>query len=298
MTSSDLPMGGHPPAVDVWCNLFTDAGLAPFRGFPEMVDAFTRFNKLDRIERSRTASEMRSELHQAGVGFALIPSLKQNAYRGGLAVDVPVSAVVEVVNADPETFGGLYGINPFTTMNGVRELQRAVEGYGFRGAHIHSYGFGVAINDRLFYPFYAKCVELDVPVVMQVGHSAEFMPSAMGRPLLVDDLALDFPELKIVACHTGWPWVEELIALAWKHHNVYLATTAHLPRYWSPPLVQFINAHGQDKVMWGTDYPLILHAESLAQVDELNLRPASKAKFLSLNAQRVFQLELSAGASK
>ena len=83
-------------------------------------------------------------------------------------------------------------------MTGVRRLQESIGDGVFLGAHLHTYGFGMPVNDRKYYPFYAKCVELGIPVVMQVGHSAERMPSEMGRPLHIDDIALDFPELTIV----------------------------------------------------------------------------------------------------
>ena len=103
----------------------------------------------------------------------------------------------------PDRFAGLYGINPYDRMHGVRELEKAVREYGFKGAWIHTYGFERAVNHRDFWPFYARCVELDVPVVMQIGHSAEFMPSELARPIYIDDIALYFPELRIVGAHTG-----------------------------------------------------------------------------------------------
>ncbi len=79
--------------------------------------------------------------------------------------------------------------------------------------------------------------------------------------------------------------------MAWKHPNVFLGTSAYAPKYWKPEMVKFINSHGQDKVMWGTDFPLIDHAESLGQIDELGLRETSKAKLLHDNAARVFRLD-------
>ncbi len=175
-------------------------------------------------------------------------------------------------------------------MNGVRELEAAVKEHGFKGAHVHAYGFGIPINDAMFYPFYAKCAELGVPVEIQVGHAANLMPSAMGRPILLDDIALYFPELKIVALHTGWPWVEELIALGVKHRNLFVGATGHAPKYWDASLVRYINSRGQDKVLFGTDFPLLLHKEALRQVEALDLRPGPKAKLLRDNAMRVFNL--------
>jgi predicted TIM-barrel fold metal-dependent hydrolase len=133
-------------------------------------------------------------------------------------------------------------------------------------------------------------VELDVPVVMQVGHSAEFMPSELARPMYIDDIALYFPELRIVGAHTGWPWLEEMIAMAWKHPNVYLGTSAHAPKYWDKSMIAFLNTRGKGKVLWATDWPVLLHKESLEQVEELNLREDAKVQLLREAAIRVFKL--------
>jgi predicted TIM-barrel fold metal-dependent hydrolase len=175
-------------------------------------------------------------------------------------------------------------------MDGVRALEEAVRRQGFVGAHLHPYGFGLGLNDAAYYPFYAKCVELDVPLVVQVGHSAESMPSAAGRPLLLDDVALYFPELRIVAAHTGWPWVEELIALAWKHRNLFIGTSAHAPKYWDPALVRFLGSRGMGKVLFGTDYPVLRHGEALAQIEPLRLRDEARAWLLRETARKVFKL--------
>jgi predicted TIM-barrel fold metal-dependent hydrolase len=103
-------------------------------------------------------------------------------------------------------------------------------------------------------------------------------------------VALYFPELRIVAAHTGWPWVEELVALAWKHPNVFIGTSAHAPKYWDPALVRFLRSRGQGKVLFGTDYPVLRHAEALAQVDALGLGNEARAWLLRETAGKVFKL--------
>ena len=72
---------------------------------------------------------------------------------------------------------------------------------------------------------------------------------SVGRPITLDTIACDFPELKIIGIHTGWPWVEEMISVAWKHPNVYIGSDAYAPKFWKPEFVQFINSWGQDKVL-------------------------------------------------
>jgi predicted TIM-barrel fold metal-dependent hydrolase len=116
------------------------------------------------------------------------------------------------------------------------------------------------------------------------------MPSKHGKPLLIDDLALDFPDLSIIASHTGWPWSKELEALVWKHPNVYLATTAHAPKYWEKNIVQFVRTRGRDKSLFGTDWPVIEYDEALAQLDEYDFDPEVEQKLLGDNARAVFDI--------
>jgi predicted TIM-barrel fold metal-dependent hydrolase len=108
----------------------------------------------------------------------------------------------------------------------------------------------------------------------------------------LDTIACDFPELKLVGIHTGWPWVEEMISVAWKHRNVYIGSDAFAPRYWKPEFVHFINSWGQDKVIFGTDHPVIDMGRALTEIDELNIRPNSKKKFLRDNVIRLYSLDM------
>lgn len=278
-------------AIDYWCNLFTGSGLRKtFLEPPEIAEVVEWWGMGPRII-GRTPEEFEKHLDGAGMDAVLVPSAKMASYTTSQLIwDVREEEVQEVIEALPGRVYGLFGINPREGMAGVRRLEEWVRSGGFKGAHLHTYGFGIPINDRRYYPFYAKCVELGVPVVMQVGHSAERMPSSMARPILVDDIALDFPELVIVGAHTGWPWVEELVALAWKHRNVYIGTSAHHPKYWDPALVQFAKSRGRGKVLYGTDYPVMDFADSLAAIDQLGLREDAKHLVIEGAARQVFKL--------
>jgi predicted TIM-barrel fold metal-dependent hydrolase len=280
-------------AIDVWCNPFTPSGIKHL--FLDNEEVYFMMG----IQWGRAANmkgyeprEFIAMMDRLGIEKVCVPALKQAFYRKNkMGADFSYEEIAELVQAYPDRIVGLAGLNPFERMAGVRRLEHAVREYGFRGAHIHPYGFGLPLNAAEWYPFYAKCAELDIPIVIQTGHSAEFMPSACGRPILLDDVALYFPELRLVAAHTGWPWVEELIALAWKHPNVYIAVSGHAPKYWDKSLVHFLNSRGMGKVMWGTDYPLILHEESLTQIEQLGLKPEAKQALLRDTAVKVFKFE-------
>jgi hypothetical protein len=228
-------------AIDILCNLFTPEGIKrAFWTHEESLKLMKWWHMEDRVK-GVPVEEFIKVLDEAGVDKVLIPALMMRSYKKkDMMVDYSNEDIYKVTKKVPDRLIGLAGINPLQGMNGVRELERAIKEFGMKGAYLHTYGFGFPLNDRRYYPFYAKCAELGIPVMMQVGHSAEFMPSALGKPIYLDDIALDFPELTIVGAHTGWPWVEEMIALAWKHPNVHLGCDAHAPRYWPPSLLGFI----------------------------------------------------------
>jgi hypothetical protein len=112
----------------------------------------------------------------------------------------------------------------------------------------------------------------------------------VGRPITLDNIACDFPELVIIGIHIGFPWTEEMISVAWKHENVYIGTDAYAPKHWPVALKHFADSWGQDKVMFGTDFPVVDPVRSRREIEEIGFRPGPKAKLLRLNAQRVFRL--------
>src|SRR5947209_1137952 len=94
---------------------------------------------------------------------------------------------------------------------------------------------------------------------LRTGVTLEQMLEEMdtGRPLYVDRVAVDFPELRIVAGHIGWPWTEEMIAIAQKHPNVWIDTSAHVAKHFPPPFVHFLKTFGKDKCIWASDWPIL-----------------------------------------
>ena len=203
-----------------------------------------------------------------------------------------VGEVVEARREFPDRIFGLYGVNVRTRMEGVREMEDAIETKGFVGMHLHPHGFGLPPNHQWYFPYYAKCEELGAVVAVSMGHTLDFMPGEVGRPMHLDDVALYFPDLKIICGHTGWPWVDEAIALASKHPNVYLGTSGYAPKYWQPTMVRFMDSRrGRSKTIWGTDYPLVRHEESMRQLKELGLKDETFKAVTRDNALRVFDFE-------
>lgn len=278
-------------AIDILCNHFTPDNIARnFLHNPSEVDTFTRLGLMDNLK-GHDPDAFLSYLDDVQVDKVLVTAIQVGAWFGDEhRVQTEANELYADAAVDPSRICGLYGIDPNRRMAGVRQLEQAVKDYGFKGAHIHPHGYGVPPDHAHYFPYYAKCAELGVPVVLSMGNTQDMLPIEPGRPIHLDKIALYFPELTLVCTHTGWPWIGEAIALASKHRNIYLGTSAYAPKYWEPEFVKFLNSRGQDKVMWGTDYPMITHARSLQEIDALDLREGPKAKLLRGTAMRVFNL--------
>jgi predicted TIM-barrel fold metal-dependent hydrolase len=175
-------------------------------------------------------------------------------YHFDFIMDCPVEDLADVVDESDGRLIGATSYNPFRIDDSLREIEWAVRERGFGYVWFHPLSYGLPPNDRRFYPLYAKCSELQIPVGLQVGHSAEVLPSEGGRPMIVDEVAIDFPNLKINLSHTGWPWVEEWISMLWRHPNVYGDISSYYPKGLDEKLVRFMDSsRGRDKVLFGTN---------------------------------------------
>jgi predicted TIM-barrel fold metal-dependent hydrolase len=226
----------------------------------------------------------------------LVASVVANGV-GGEIDPIHVDEIQPLIAAAPDRLFGWVGVNPLKTMESVRYIDYAVRELGFKAVHVYPHWFGVPINDRLYYPIYAKCAELGVPIGLQVGtQSPRSGAKLCARPILLDDVAFDFPELKILGLHLGHPFITEMLMLCKNHANVYVVADAHPPSHWGPEVVDYIlqkywsNKDGATKVIWGTDYPVQAFAESLRQLRDLQLPAATFDLVAGGNARTVFGL--------
>ena len=241
-----------------------------------------------------TLDEMLNRMDNAGIekAFLIAPKIGRKGLAG--SYDIPYQLVVDAVKKFPDRFYGIAGIDPFDGMDGVRAFEDAIIRLGFIGAHVYPHWFELAPDHAKYYPIYAKCVELGVPIQMQVGQSLIYSPNnpmrSVGQPITIDSVACDFPELKIIGIHIGIPWHDEMIAMAWKHPNVYIGCDAHAPKYWPKSFIKYINSYGQDKVIFGTDFPVIDFNRALDEIGELGFRSEPLAKLLRYNVEKVYNL--------
>lgn len=228
-----------------------------------------------------------SAMDAAGVAFGLL-----SAWRGPNGMDlVSNDEVAGWVRAHPRRFAGLATVDLDRPMEAVRELRRRVREDGFVGLRVVPWLWNAPPTDRRYYPLFAECVELGVPFCTQVGHTGPLRPSETGRPIpYIDQVALDFPELSIVCGHVGYPWTEEMVAVARKHENVYIDTSAYTTKRLPDELIRFMRTGtGQRKVLFGTNYPMIMFDHALDGLDEI-LEDQVRADYLRGNAERVFGL--------
>ena len=195
-------------------------------------------------------------MDETGFDYVVISDVKMWSYwyHFKLILDYGVNVVNKCVQAGKGRIIGGVGYNPFRIDESLREIEKAVKEYGFKYVYMHPITFGCAPNDRRCYPLYAKCVELGIPVGMQVGHSAEPLPSEVGHPMYVDEVAIDFPTLKINLSHTGYPWIDEWCSMIFRHPNVYGDISAYNPKNLNPATVTFMSGgRGAEKTMFGSN---------------------------------------------
>lgn len=216
---------------------------------------------------------------------------------GGKVLQVHVDTVAAEIAKAPDRLFGWVGINPLTTMDTLRYIEHGVTQHGFKGVHVYPHWFGVPVNDRLYYPIYAKCAELGIPITLQVGTQTMRSGARLcARPSLLDDVAFHFPELKLIGLHIGRPWTFEMVQLATNYENVFILADAHPPKTWEPELLAYIkqelwsNRDGGKKVMWGTDHPIQDFGTSLKELGDIGLDDVQLADVRGNNAVRILGL--------
>ncbi|OUS28403.1 amidohydrolase [Gammaproteobacteria bacterium 45_16_T64] len=224
-------------------------------------------------------------MQQSGVQKALIA-----AWHGPNGDLISNEEVKDCIEQHPDLFVGLASTDLRKPVEGVRELRKYVKEHGFKGLRIVQWLWDMPCTDPLYYPLLAECVELDVPVCLQVGLTGPLCTSRTGQPQHIERIALDFPELKIVCGHIGAPWHQEMIAYARKFPNVYIDTSAYMPKRYPAELVDYMKTHGKHKVMFGSNFPMLLPGECLKQLDLLKLDDETQQCFLYKNAEQVFAL--------
>ena len=179
-------------------------------------------------------------------------------------------------------------------MEGVRDLVKAYETMGIKAATAFPAGYTpqVPIDDRRFYPLYAKCSELDIPIFVTTGVPGPRVPMACQKTELLDEVCWFFPELKVVMRHGAEPWEELAVKLMLKWPNLYYSTSAFAPRYYPQAIVDYANTRGADKILYAGYFPMGLSLDRIfAELPAVPFKDDVWPKFLRENALRVLGLD-------
>ncbi len=270
-------------------------------GFANPTGPFAKYNEM--YSASKEALEiLKSDpfgilihlMDEAGVDLAILPAEDAETTMGMVT---PNDTVAKFIEKAPDRFIGMAGIDPHKGMKALDELVHAVKDLGMKALCLEPWLHKIHSNDKLYYPIYAKCVELDIPV--WIHSSLNFVPQLkmdFGRPVYLDEVAGHFPELKIIAGHGGWPWVNELMAVLWRHDNVFMDISAINPAYMTKPgsgwesLLCYGNSLLQDRVLFGTSWPARQFKDSVDAVMALPLKEEVKKKWLGGNAKKLLKL--------
>lgn len=279
MTSADtvdyLANAFFPDRRPVWESAVSEQGI-PLKVVQDPGDDFAE------------PAEMVERMDELGIATLVLPTGELGPHPEYDVVAARWEEVEKLVAEFPGRFASTAVVHPSEGMAGVRDLRARLAEPWVVGLWIHTHSWDRRFDHPDYYPYYALCSELDVPVAMQAGTSGGLMASECGVPVGIDRPAIYFPDTRFVLSHTGWPWVTEAVAMALKFPNVFLGTGAYPPRHWDPAVVRFLQGPGRRKVLFGSNFPTVGHRRALSQIGELGLDGDTQAALLGGTASRVF----------
>ena len=228
-------------------------------------------------QRPRTPEELVAEMDQCGVSHALVN-----------AVGHYWDEAHAFVEAFPSRFLFSVEVDPSRGMEAVRAVERAVRDYQAVLIRMVPFVVGLPPSDRVYYPVYAKCIELGLPVGINTGIPGPRMPAAPQQPLHLDEVARFFPELTVVMQHGADPWWGEAMRLLLKYPRMYLMTSAWVPKYLPEAFVQFMASRGRGKVMFASDFPALPIRRCIDEARRLDLPPEALTAYLAGTARSLW----------
>ena len=260
--------GENYGAVDIVCNAFTPDAVE--NGWMSVDPEFRKKVRVKPEYRDGvTLDEYMAMMDRCGIERSFLIASRSGDLRIQGSAHMPTDYIADLVENHPNRFSGLIGVDPSKIMDSLAEVEHAVNELGFVGAHLY-------------------------PHWLQVGHCLVYNPQrrlpSVGRPICLDRIAMDFPTLKLIGIHIGYPWYEEMISVAWKHPNVYIGLDAYAPKHWPEATKHYMNSFGQDKVMFGTDWPVVDPERAMEDVKNIDWSPNAKRKVLRDNALNLYSL--------
>jgi predicted TIM-barrel fold metal-dependent hydrolase len=263
-------------AIDPWVNLSMLGGQAPPEWLLRVKEDY--FKAGDDFLRELSPDELIRQMDAAGVEKAIL----------SVSLQAPQASVLECVKRDPDRFFLAVVCDPTAHMKTCWALEDLVAEQPVVMARVVPFMHDLPPNHRDYYPLYAKCCDLDLPISINTGIPGPPMPGECQHPMHLDRVCLDFPKLRVCMAHGADPWWSVALRLMLKYKRLYLMTSAYLPRYFPAELIHFMNTRGQEKIIYASDHPVLSMERCILAARELDLREGVLEKFLRENAERLF----------
>lgn len=211
---------------------------------------------------------------------------------------IPNEEIAEAARANADMMIAFASIDPHKGKMGAREARQLIEEYGVRGFKFHPTVQGFLPYDRFAWPIYEVIAEYGLPAIFHTGHSGigsgmragGGLRLANSNPMLLEDVAIDFPDMQIVMAHPSWPWQDEALSLCLHKPNIWIDLSGWSPRYFPPQLVQYASTLLRERVLFGSDFPLITPDRWLADFEKAGFKPEVAPLILKENALRLLGL--------
>ncbi len=211
---------------------------------------------------------------------------------------IPNEEICEAAQANSDMMIAFASIDPHKGKMGAREARRLIEEHGVKGFKFHPTVQGFLPYDRMAWPLYEVIAEHKLPAIFHSGHSGIGSGMRCGgglrlqnsNPMLLEDVAIAFPDIEIVIAHPSWPWQDEALSLALHKPNIWIDLSGWSPKYFPPQLVQYANTLLKDRMLFGSDYPLITPERWMKDFDEAGFKDKVKPLILKENAKRLLRL--------
>jgi len=246
-------------------------------------------NVADKLKTGETVEQLLEQMDQAGIDHAVVHA----EYETGDQADALNQAVADLVAQYPKRFYGIGTISQqdISIKRALKQIDECIDRQ-LIGLSIQPAFFGLSIDDKRLYPIYAKAMENNLIVALHTGvNYSTNRPMAGEHPLLIDEICCHFPDLTVIASHAAWPWINDMVAVARRHPNVYLEFGGLAPKYigaegsgWEV-MCRFMNSVLKDQILYGTDWPVMDHQRTLREWRELRLKPQVLEGLLEGNAK-------------
>lgn len=259
---------------------------------PELDEAFARYFKSDKRPTMQETADFYRDQQLALVMFTIDSEHEVGKKR------IPNIEVAECALKNDDVMIAFASIDPHKGRMGAREARELIENYRVKGFKFHPTVQGFYPYDKMAYHLYEVIAEYKLPMLFHSGHSG-FGSGARGggglrleysNPMHLDDVAIDFPDCPIIIAHPSWPWQDEALSVAMHKPNVYIDLSGWSPKYFPKQLVQYANTLLKDKVLFGTDFPLITPERWMKDFEEAGFRDEVKPLILKENAGRLLGL--------